>query len=64
MEEEKKTYEARLARLQQIVTKIENEVLPLEETLSLYQEGQRLIQELGDELAAAEEMLAKAEAKE
>lgn len=63
MSEEKQTYEARLARLQEIVTKIENEVLPLEETLSLYQEGQALIKELGNELSAAEKLLEEAESK-
>ena len=61
MDEAKQTYEARLARLQEIVAKIENEVLPLEETLALYKEGQTLVKQLGDELKKAEELLAKAE---
>ena len=63
MDEQKLTYEARLSRLQEIVAKIENEVLPLEETLALYQEGQRLVKELGDELTKAEELLNKADIK-
>ena len=57
MEEKKLSYEERLARLQAITTKIENEVLPLEETTALYQEGKRLCKELQEELEAAEKLL-------
>lgn len=57
MAEEKKSYEERLARLQEITSKIENEVLPLEETTALYQEGKRLCKELQEELEAAEKLV-------
>ena len=62
-EKDVKTYEARLNRLNEIVTKIENEILPLEETLSLYREGQALIKELSEELQKAEALVAQAEEK-
>ena len=62
-EKDVKTYEARLNRLNEIVTKIENEVLPLEETLSLYREGQTLIKELSEELQKAEALVSQAEEK-
>lgn len=55
MEENKVSFEARLKRLNEIVSKIEGEVLPLEETMALYEEGQKLIKELSSELNEAEE---------
>ncbi len=55
MEENKPSFEARLKRLNEIVSKIEGEVLPLEETMALYEEGQKLIKELSSELNDAEE---------
>ena len=61
MDEQKRSYEERLQRLQTIVSKIENEVLPLEETLALYKEGQALVKELGDELSEAERLVAEQE---
>ena len=54
-EETKPTFEQRLKRLNEIVTKIEGEVLPLEEAMALYEEGQKLIKELSLELSMAEE---------
>ena len=57
MENETLTYEARLARLKEIVDKIEHEVLPLQQTLDLYVEGKRLAAELSLELQKAEELL-------
>ena len=63
MDEQKRSYEERLQRLQTIVSKIENEVLPLEETLALYQEGQALVKELGAELSEAEKLVAQQEIK-
>jgi len=58
MEEEKKiSFEEKLERLNQIVAKVENNVLPLSETLSLYEEGNKLIAELQKELKDAEERL-------
>ena len=63
MDEQKRSYEERLQRLQTIVSKIENEVLPLEETLALYKEGQALVMELGAELSEAEKLVAQQEIK-
>ena len=63
MDEQKRSYEERLQRLQTIVSKIENEVLPLEETLALYKEGQALVKELGAELSEAEKLVAQQEIK-
>ena len=54
-EQEKQSFEQRLKRLNEIVAKIEGEVLPLEETMALYEEGQTLIKSLSQELAEAEE---------
>ena len=54
-EETKLTFEQRLKRLNEIVVKIEGEVLPLEEAMALYEEGQKLIKELSLELSMAEE---------
>ncbi len=55
--EEKKTpsFEERLERLSRIVAKIEGEVLPLEESISLYKEGEELIKSLQASIKEAEE---------
>ena len=52
--EEKMTFEAKLNRLNEIVSKLEGQTLPLQETLSLYQEGKALIEDLQKELSEAE----------
>lgn len=44
-----------MKRLGEIVEKIEGEVLPLEETIALYEEGQKLVKSLSKELSDAEE---------
>ncbi len=54
-EKKEMSFEEKLRRLDEIVAKIEGEELPLQETLSLYQEGKVLIKELQGELKAAEE---------
>lgn len=54
-EKKEASFEEKLRRLDEIVAKIEGEELPLQETLSLYQEGKILIKELQSELKAAEE---------
>ncbi len=54
-EKKEASFEKKLRRLDEIVAKIEGEELPLQETLSLYQEGKTLIKELQSELKAAEE---------
>lgn len=60
MAEEKLDFEKSLKRLDEIVDKIENETLPLEECLKLYEEGKKLISLLEDALKDAEK---KVEAK-
>ena len=52
--EEEKNFEARLARLNEIVTTIESETLPLEKSLALFEEGRKLIESLQKELGEAE----------
>ena len=54
MEEEKNNFESRLARLNEIVTTIESEALPLEKSLALFEEGKKLIESLQKELGDAE----------
>ena len=52
--EEENNFEARLARLNQIVQTIESETLPLEKSLALFEEGKKLIASLQNELNEAE----------
>lgn len=54
-EKKEKSFEEKLNRLDEVVGKIEGEELPLQEVLSLYQEGKTLIKELQGELKEAEE---------
>jgi len=56
-------FDGLLARLEQIVTDMENAELPLEKLLENYEEGMRLVKACGDRLADAEqkvEILSKA----
>lgn len=53
------SFEEKLKRLDEVVEKIEGEELPLQEVLSLYQEGKNLIKELQTELKVAEEKVGK-----
>ena len=48
-------FEDLLARLEQIVTDMENAELPLEKLLDHYEEGMRLVKTCGDRLADAEQ---------
>ena len=48
-------FEDLLARLEQIVSDMENAELPLEKLLASYEEGMRLIKACGDRLADAEQ---------
>lgn len=57
MEKKKLSFEERLARLEQIVTEAEQGKLPLQDTLRLHEEGEKLIKELREELSAAEKKL-------
>ena len=60
-------FEDLLARLEQIVSDMENAELPLEKLLDGYEEGMRLVKACGDRLADAEqkvEILSRAVAAE
>lgn len=54
MAEEKIEFEKSLKRLEEIVSKVENETLPLDESLKLYEEGKKLIVSLEKTLKEAE----------
>ena len=47
---ENKTFEEKLARLEEIVKDLEKDSLTLKESISLYQEGKTLSQDLNKEL--------------
>ena len=57
MEKKKLSFEEKLAHLEQIVTEAEQGKLPLQDTLRLHEEGEKLIKELREELSAAEKRL-------
>lgn len=57
MEKKKLSFEEKLARLEQIMTEAEQGKLPLQDTLRLHEEGEKLIKELREELSAAEKKL-------
>lgn len=56
---EKMTFEEKLARLEEIVSKIENGSCSLEESLKLYEEGNKLIKDLNSQLDSAKEKMKK-----
>lgn len=58
-EKKEKTFEEKLARLQSIVETVENNTLPLEQSLALYEEGNALIKELEGALSDAEKKIGK-----
>jgi exodeoxyribonuclease VII small subunit len=51
------SFEAALRRLEEIVERLEDGEIPLEESLSAYAEGTRLVRRCLDRLAAAEAMI-------
>lgn len=55
--ENKIDFEKSLKRLDEIVSKIESETLPLEESLKLYEEGKKLISSLETALKDAEKKI-------
>lgn len=57
MAETKVDFEKSLKRLNEIVEKVENETLPLEECLKLYEEGKKLITTLEKTLKDAEKKI-------
>jgi exodeoxyribonuclease VII small subunit len=56
-EKKEKTFEEKLNRLNEIVDKVENETLPIEESLKLYEEGNALIKELEATLKDAQKKI-------
>ena len=58
MEENKKIdFEASLKQLEEIVNKIENQTLPLDESIALYEQGKTIIDQLEIALKEAEEKI-------
>ncbi|MCH3908775.1 MAG: exodeoxyribonuclease VII small subunit [Bacilli bacterium] len=58
-EKKEKSFEEKLARLNEIVEKVENETLPLETSIKLFEEGKGLISELESTLKDAEKKIGK-----
>ena len=59
MEEKKYDFEASLAKLEEIVSKINDQSLGLDESLKLYEEGQKIVRELENALKVATEIVEK-----
>ena len=57
--EEKMKFEDKLNRLDDIVDTMTNKTLPLEEAISLYEEGNKIIKELDAALKEAENKIEK-----
>lgn len=57
MDKQKIDFEKSLQRLETIVNKVEEETLPLEECLSLYEEAKKIISSLEKALKEAEEKI-------
>ena len=55
MENEKRPFEERLKRVEEIVQAMENQSLPLEDVYKLFEEGNALVKELTGELNEAKE---------
>ena len=51
----KKTFEEKMKRLEEIVDAMQSAQIPLDESISLFEEGSSLIAELSSELKASEE---------
>lgn len=59
MSEKKINFEEELNRLKEIVSQIEEKDLSIDESVKLYEEGQKIIQVLKEELKKAEEKVEK-----
>lgn len=59
--ENKIEFEKELSRLEEIVSKVESGVLPLEESIALFEEGQKIIASLKGALEEAKETVANYE---
>ena len=57
MSEKKIDFQAGVKRLDEIVEAISNKTLSLDESLKLYEEGQKIIKELSHELEEAEKKI-------
>ena len=58
-EANKMTFEEKMKRLDEIVKIMSENKLPLEETITIFEEGQKLIKELKEQLKTAEEKVVK-----
>ena len=58
-EKESLSIEESLKKLDEIVTTVENETLPLEKSLAIFEEGMQIIKDLEKRLSEAESKLAK-----
>ncbi len=54
---DREKFEAMLGRLEGIVTKMESSDLPLEQLLTQYEEGMKLVKECGSRLEEAEQIV-------
>lgn len=52
---QKQSYEASIGRLQEIIARLEQPDIPLEQSMKLFEEGVGLVKECGDFLAAAQQ---------
>ena len=52
-EKKKPDLEASMVRLEEIVSEMENEQLPLDKALKLYEEGVKIVKKCSDELESA-----------
>lgn len=59
MEEKKIDFEKELNHLNEIVSKIQDEALPLDESIKLYEEGNKIIATLEKELKDAQDKIEK-----
>ncbi len=59
VEKESLSIEESLKKLDEIVTTVENETLPLEKSLAIFEEGMQIIKDLEKRLSEAESKLAK-----
>ena len=59
MENKEVNFEKELNRLKQIVNEIQQKDLPIDESLKLYEEGQKIVALLSDELKKAEDKVEK-----
>jgi exodeoxyribonuclease VII small subunit len=53
------TFEEKMKRLDEIVKTMSENKLPLEDTIKIFEEGQKLIKELKEQLKTAEEKVVK-----